>query len=328
MALFVGFTNFTAKKKKEMNILIYGIGGIGGYFGGKLALTDHHISFIARGKHLSAIRENGLQVKSILGDFHCTPDLATDDPRNAPIPDLVIMAVKSWQLSTAAKHIAPLLSENSMVLPLQNGVDNAGKLIEHIKREQVLIGFCNLISYIESPGVLCHFAFPPTLTFGELNNTNSSRLKQVDAVFKQAGIESIIPEDIHRELWKKFMFITTISAIGGLCRVPIGELRQSAYITQLMRNTAEEILAVAQGKGINLNASDIEKVFQAVESMDGQSTASTQRDLMDGKPSELETFNGYIVREAKKLGISVPVNEMLYQCLRPMEQRARESHLN
>lgn len=310
-----------------MNILIYGIGGIGGYFGGKLALTDHHITFIARGKQLKAIQENGLKVKSFLGDFHCTPSLVTDDPKQAPSPDLVIMGVKSWQLTTAAGQIAPILNENSLVLPLQNGVDNPTKLMKYIDEKHVLSGFCNLISYIESPGVLCHFAFQPTLTFGELNNTKSLRIQEIDAVFKQAGIESIIPNDIHRELWKKFMFITTISAIGGLCRVPIGYLRESAYITKLMRSTAEEIITVAQAKNIDIRPSDIEKVFDTVSQLDGQSTASTQRDLMAGKPSELETFNGFIVKQAKKYGISVPVNEMLYECLLPMEERARDEHL-
>jgi len=309
-----------------MNILIYGIGGIGGYFGGKLALTDHHITFIARGKQLKAIQENGLKVKSILGDFHCTPNLVTDDLKQVRCPDLVIMGVKSWQLTSAAKQIAPILGENSLVLPLQNGVDNPTKLMEYIDQKQVLSGFCNLISYIESPGVVCHFAFKPTLTFAELDNTNSTRIQKIDAVFHQADIKSIIPKDIHRELWKKFLFITTISAIGGLCRVPIGELRESSYINSLMRSTAHEILSVAKAKQVDLRAEDIEKVFQTISDLDPMSTASTQRDLMAGKPSELETFNGYIVKQAKMHGICVPVNEMLYQCLLPMEKKSRSEY--
>lgn len=327
MAFIKGFVNFTSQDKKIMNILIYGIGGIGGYFGGKLALTDHHITFIARGKQLKAIKENGLKIKSFLGDFHCTPSLVTEDPRKAPSPDLVIMGVKSWQLTQAAEQIAPILNENSLVLPLQNGVDNPTKLMKYIDQQHVLNGFCNLISYIESPGVLCHFAFNPTLTFGELDNTKSSRIQEIDAVFKQADIKSIIPKDIHREQWKKFMFITTISAIGGLCRVPIGDLRKSAYILKLMRNTADEILSVAQAIGVDLRPTDIEKVFETVTQLDGQSTASTQRDLMAGKPSELGTFNGYIVKQAKKHRIPVPVNEMLYECLLPMEEQARSENL-
>src|SRR5690606_11148381 len=123
------------------------------------------------------------------------------------------------------------------------------------------------------------------------------------------------------------MFITTISAIGCLCRVPIGELRESEYLNNLMRSTAEEILSVAQAKDIDLRPSDIEKVFETITHLDGLSTASTQRDLMAGKPSELETFNGYIVTQAKHYGIPVPVNEMLYECLLPMERQAREKHL-
>lgn len=327
MGLIKGFVNFTPQKFR-MNILIYGIGGIGGYFGGKLALTDHHITFIARGKQLQAIQENGLQVKSFLGDFHCTPNLVTDDLKQAPTPDLVIMGVKSWQLSDAAQKIAPLLGKNSLLLPLQNGVNNPNLLMEHIDENQVLSGFCNLISYIEAPGVVCHFAFNPTLTFGELSNVNSKRIQEIDTVFKQADIKSIIPKDIHRELWKKFLFITTISAIGGLCRVPIGELRESPYITKLMRSTAEEILSVAKAKDVDLRSSDIEQVFETIKQLDPLSTASTQRDLMAGKPSELETFNGYIVKQAKKYGIPVPINEMLYECLLPMEKHAREEYLN
>lgn len=311
-----------------MNILIYGIGGIGGYFGGKLALTDHHITFIARGKQLKAIQKNGLKVKSILGDFSCRPNLVTDDIEKAPTPDLVIMGVKSWQLSAAAQKIAPILNENSLILPLQNGVDNPHKIMAHIDAKHVLSGFCNLISFIEAPGVVCHFAFPPTLTFGELDNSKSKRILAIDAVFKQADIKSIIPQDIHRELWKKFMFITTISAIGGLCRVPIGELRESEYLNNLMRSTAEEILKVALAKAVDLRPSDIEKVFETITHLDGLSTASTQRDLMAGKPSELETFNGYIVKQAKQFGIPVPVNEMLYECLLPMEKESRVKHLN
>lgn len=327
MALIKGIVNFTPQGKLIMNILIYGIGGIGGYFGGKLALTDHHTTFIARGKQLNAIKENGLKVKSILGDFQCTPDLVTDDLREAPRPDLVIMGVKSWQLSEAAKQIASIIHENTLVLPLQNGVDNPNKLMKHIDKKHLLNGFCNLISYIESPGVICHFAFPPTLTFGELDNSKTDRIQEIDLVLRQAAIESIIPKDIHREQWKKFLFITTISAIGGLCRVPIGELRKSTYISNLMYRTAEEIVKLAQAKKVDLRSSDVDKVFDTIAQLDGQSTASTQRDLMAGKPSELETFNGYVVKQAKQFGISVPVNEMLYKCLLPMENLAREEHL-
>ncbi|WP_335967313.1 2-dehydropantoate 2-reductase [Galbibacter sp. PAP.153] len=306
-----------------MNILIYGIGGVGGYFGGKLANTKHHVSFIARGGHLKAIQEKGLFVKSFLGDFKATPDLATDRLTNIPTPDLILMGVKSWQLEQAAKELAPHISNGTLVLPLQNGVNNPEKLMTSIPEDQILNGFCNLISFIEAPGIICHQAFRPTLSMGELDNQRTDRIERIHAVFLEAGVESKIPEDIHREQWKKFMFITTISAIGGLTRSTIGEMRSSPYLYQMMRDTAFEILKVAQAKHINIARDDVDKVFEIIAKQDPQSTASTQRDLMHGKPSELENFNGYIVEQAKKHGIQAPVNELILACLLPMERRAR-----
>ncbi|RAV30014.1 ketopantoate reductase family protein [Sinomicrobium soli] len=310
-----------------MNILIYGIGGVGGYFGARLAATEHHVTFIARGKHLEAIRENGLLVKSFLGDFRARPDLCTDTLNTVPQPDLVILGVKSWQLPEAARALRTILKPGTLVLPLQNGVDNSEKLRQFIPEQQILTGFCNLISFVEAPGIIRHAAFNPRLSFGETDNRKTERALQTDRVFRQAGINSSIPEDIHREIWRKFMFITTISGLGGLTRVPIGTIRQSAYLYRMMRDTAEEILAVARAGNIDLNPSDVDDVMDIINNQAPESTASTQRDIMAGKPSELENFNGYIVREAKKLGIPVPVNEMIFECLLPMEKKARETSL-
>ncbi|MCF8716131.1 2-dehydropantoate 2-reductase [Joostella atrarenae] len=306
-----------------MNILIYGIGGVGGYFGGKLAATDHHISFYGRGSHLKAIQENGLQVKSFEGDFKVYPDIATNSLEDIPTPDLVLLGVKSWQLEEAALAINPFLKETTAVLPLQNGADNHGKLLKCLSEKQVLTGLCNLISYIESPGVICHFAIHPTLTFGEIDNNKSDRVNAINAVFNEAGIVSFIADDIHREIWKKFMFIATISAIGGLTRVPIGAIRSSPYLYKKMEEIANEILHVAQAKQINLTVKDVENVFKTIDKLDPQSTASTQRDIMEGKPSELENFNGYIVKEGARLNVATPVNEFIYECLKPMETKSR-----
>ncbi|UGU15137.1 2-dehydropantoate 2-reductase [Sinomicrobium kalidii] len=305
-----------------MNILVYGIGGVGGYFGGKLATTAHHTTFIARGKHLEAIRKNGLKVNSFQGDFLVRPDIATDRPDETPSPHLILLGVKSWQLTETAKTLSPYLNSETIVLPLQNGADNPDKIKKHIPEHQILAGFCNVISFIESPGIIRHAAFDPILSFGELNNRKSARALRIKDVFEEAGINSRIPEDIHREIWRKFMFITTISGLGGLTRVPVGTMRKSPYLYQMMRDTANEILKLAQAKQINLTQADVEKVFEIIDGQDPESTASTQRDIMSGKPSELENFNGYVVKEAGKFDIPVPVNEMIYQCLLPMEKKA------
>ena len=306
-----------------MNILIYGIGGVGGYFGGKLAQTGHNVTFIARGTHLEAIKRNGLLVKSVNGDFTAKPDLATDNLSEIPEPDLVILGVKSWQVSASAKALQPYLKPESVILPLQNGADNIEKLLKIVPKNQVLGGLCRIISYIKEPGVIEHPAFEPNVIFGEIDNSKSDRVLAIKEVFDEAGFTNKIADDIEAEIWKKFLFICTISGLGGLTRVPIGKIRESEYLYKVMQDTAKEILAVAKAKGINISETDVENTFKGINNQNPETTASTQRDIMDGKPSELENFNGYVVKQGLELGIPTPANKMIYECLLPMEHEAR-----
>lgn len=308
-----------------MKILIYGIGGVGGYFGGKLAKAGNEVTMIARGKHLQAIRENGLEVESINGDFKVFPKLATSDVNEAETPELVILGVKSWQIEAAAQELKPVLGEDTMVLPLQNGANNVEKLLRVLPEKNVLAGLCHIISFVEVPGKIKHPSFEPQITFGDLNNAKTERILRVQELLEEAGINNTIPEDIQLEIWKKFLYITTVSGIGGLTRVPIDKIRASEYLYDLMRKTAEEIRAVANAKEIPLKDEHVEKAFKMIQNQPEGTTASTQRDIMAGKPSELENFNGYVVKEGEKLKVETPVNRFIYECLLPMEQEARKS---
>ncbi|MEH6407368.1 MAG: 2-dehydropantoate 2-reductase, partial [Leeuwenhoekiella sp.] len=275
-----------------MNILIYGIGGVGGYFGGKLAKTNHNVTFIARGAHLEAIKRNGLEVKSVNGNFTAIPDLATDDLTEITTPDLVILGVKSWQVSASAKALQPYLRPETVILPLQNGADNIEKLLKIVPKNQILGGLCRIISYVKEPGVIEHPAFEPIVIFGEIDNSKSERVLEIKKVFDEAGFTNKIADDIEAEIWKKFLFICTISGLGGLTRVPIGKIRESEYLYKVMQDTANEILAVAKARGINISETDVENTFKGINNQNPETTASTQRDITDGKPSELENFNG------------------------------------
>lgn len=308
-----------------MEILIYGIGGVGGYFGGRLAKAGNQVTMIARGKHLEAIRKNGLEVESINGNFSVRPKLATDDLAEITRPELVIFGVKSWQLEEAAQKIKPLIGEDTMLLPLQNGADNIEKLLEIFPEKNVLGGLCHLISFIEKPGKIRHVSFEPRITFGEPDNSKTERVQRLKEVFDEAGITNLNPENIQLEIWKKFLFICTISGIGGLTRVSIDKIRSSEYLYSLIRKTAEEMKAVANAKGIPLNNEHLEKAFEIIQNQPEGTTASTQRDIMAGRPSELENFNGYIVREGQKLKVETLVNRFIYECLLPMEKEARKS---
>lgn len=307
-----------------MNILIYGAGGVGGFFGGKLALAGNKVTLIARGEHLKAIQENGLQVKSITGDFKATPYLATDDLSKIETPDLVIFGVKSYQIDSAVKSILQYCDENTLYLPLQNGASNVEVLNAVVPKSQVLAGLCRMISFIEAPGVISNPDIAPAILFGEQDYSKTERLEKIVSVFADAGINAAAPDNIQVAIWQKFLFITTISAIGGLTRVPIGVMREQPYIKELMRKTAQEVFEVAKAKGIILPEKTIKNMFEAISKQAHETTASTQRDIMAGKPSELENFNGYIVKEGKRLGVPTPVNEMIYELLLPQEKEARQ----
>ena len=305
-----------------MNIVVIGAGGVGGYFGAKLAKAGFDVTFIARGTHLEAIKNNGLQVKSILGDFSVRPK-ATDTIQDIKNPDLVILGVKSWQVAEVAKQLKTVIIKDTMVLPLQNGADNADKLVSILPKENVLAGLCKIVSKVESPGVINHFSFEPEIVFGEYDNIKSDRVQKLKTIFDKAGFKNTLSDDIHLDIWKKFLFIGTISGIGALTRAVFGIMRAHEGIRKIIFDTAQEMVAIANAKGVGLTNKDVDMIVKVIDNLDYNTTASMQRDIMDGKPSELENFNGYIVAQGKLLGVETPTNAFIYHCLLPQEIKAR-----
>lgn len=305
-----------------MNIVVIGAGGVGGYFGGKLAKAGFEVTFMARGKHLEAIKEKGLQVKSILGDFTVQTN-ATDNINDIKNPDLVLLGVKSWQVLEIAEQLKLVINENTMVLPLQNGADNADKLLSVLPKNNVLAGLCKIVSKIESPGVINHFTFEPEIVFGEYDNKKTERVRQLKKVFDKAKFKNTWSEDIHLDIWKKFLFIGTISGIGAITRAVFGVMRAQEGIRKIIFDTANEMVSIANAKGIGLTIKDVDMIVKVIDSLDYNTTASMQRDMMEGKPSELENFNGYIVNQGILLGIETPTNAFIYHCLLPQEIKAR-----
>ena len=307
-----------------MKIVVVGAGGVGGYFGGRLAQAGFDLTFLLRDAQFEAIKQNGLQVKSIKGDFKVFPKVINDVKTLNNTPDLIILGIKSWQLIALAKQIKPIVGKNTLILPLQNGADNADKLLTVLPRKNVLAGLCRIVSKVESPGIINHFDFEPEIIFGNLNNQITEPLKALKNAFDKAGIKNKLSENILTDIWIKFLFITTYSGIGALTRMPIGAVRAHAYLMNMMLETADEVLQIAQAKKIALTQQNVKNCISAIENLDYHSTASMQRDLMEGKPSELENFNGYIVKQGLELGIKTPINDFIYYCLLPQEQKARK----
>jgi 2-dehydropantoate 2-reductase len=307
-----------------MNIVIYGTGGVGGYFGARLAQAGNNVTFIARGKHLATIQKNGLKLISPKGDCLIYPANVTDSIAKINNIDLVLVCVKTWQLKDVAKKINKNINEKTVVISLLNGVENQDILISEINKKHIIGGLCKVISKIKDFGVIHHISYEPTIIFGELNQKKSQRAVKIEQVLKNAGINTILSDDIQKEIWTKFLYITTVSAIGALTRTYVDEMVALPEIKKIMYKTAEEILAIANAKDININKETIETQFKIIENQPPKTTSSLQRDIMDGKPSELESQNGTIVRLGKELGIPTPTNDFIYFCLLPQEKKARQ----
>jgi 2-dehydropantoate 2-reductase len=257
-----------------MRIAVFGTGGVGGYFGGRLAQAGHNVTFIARGAHLEAIRRNGLRVESIAGDFHVSPASATEDPSAVGEVDLVLVGVKAPQVPEAARAMGPMVGTGTVVLPLQNGVEAADQLMAALGREPVVGGLCKLIAMIGGPGRIRHLGMPPQIVFGELDNRPSERIARLKTVFDECqGLEARIAEDIHAALWGKFIFITAFSGVGAVTRVPAGVMRAVAQSRQLIQEAMDEIRELALARGVRLADDVVARSMAAIDALPPEGTA-------------------------------------------------------
>lgn len=306
-----------------MRIAIFGTGGVGGYFGGRLARSGEDVTFIARGEHLRAIQIKGLKVDSLNGGFVIDPAKATDDVNEVGEADLVIVGVKAWQVPEAAGAMKPMVGPKTTVLPLQNGVDAVGQLTAELGPDRVIGGLCKIVSFVVGPGHIRHAGFAPSVVIGESDNRRSDRVVAIVNVFNDAGIETTIAADIEAALWMKFLFIASFSGVGAIANAPAGVLRTDPELRGQMVHAMEEIFALAQARGITLPPDAIETVMAGVNALPEDATSSMQRDIAAGKPSELESQNGAVVRMARESGVGVPTHEFIYAKLKPLEERAR-----
>ena len=307
-----------------MRIAIFGSGGVGGYFGARLAQTGEDVTFIARGEHLRALLNSGLKVDSIDGDFVVHPAKATADPSEVGPVDLVILGVKAWQVPDAARAIKPMVDTGSAVLPLENGVDAPSQLAAELGDERVIGGLCKIVSFIVGPGHIRHAGFEPSVVLGELDNRRSERVRKIHKAFAKAGVNATIATDIQVSLWTKFLFISAFSGVGAVTGEPAGKIRANPETRGQLVRAMEEVYSLARARGVNLPEDSVEKALASVDGLPDEATSSMQRDIAAGKPSELESQNGAVVRMAHEAGVKAPTHESIYSALRPLEIKARK----
>ncbi len=303
----------------KTRILIAGIGGVGGYFGGMLAKanaedSEVEICFLARGKHLAEIQNKGLKVIHLETEQIVYPHIASDDPKEIGKVDYLIMTTKSYDVLAAAKSLAPCVGENTRILTLLNGVDSLDVLQEVFPKNEILNGCVYILSKIKSPGVIENFGNIQKLFFG-LDQDHVSHLKPLERIFKNAGIEVTLSSTISEITWAKFIFISAVATATSYYDKPLGVILLDKEKRAVLEALIREVKMVGSGKGISIAPNILEKVIHKLEGLPFGTTSSMQRDFSQNKTSELQSLTKYVINEGTKLGLNTPVYQQLFDAL-------------
>jgi len=299
-----------------MKIAIVGSGGVGGYFGARLAASGQDVTFIARGSHLQALQKEGLKVHSALGDLHLPEVKATNDTAVVGPVDVIMIAVKLWATEEAAAAAKPMIGPNTVAVSFQNGVVAVDTLLPILGKEHVMGGVANIAALIEGPGVIRHNGNMANLFFGELDGKPSPRSQALQVACKIANVQAELVGDINRAIWEKFVRLVTLSALTSLTRMPVGPIRSDPDTRSLMQQVMEEVVAVGKAKGVKFDASLIADQMSKVDGYPATMVASMCGDLRRGNRLELPWLSGMVAKLGKELGVPTPANQFVYAALK------------
>jgi 2-dehydropantoate 2-reductase len=300
-----------------MKIAMMGSGGVGGYFGGRMAQGGADVTFIARGSHLAAMREHGLKIESKeLDDALIHPAQATDDPAEIGPVDCVFVGVKLWDTADAGHAIAPLLGPDTMVVSLQNGVECDDILADIVGRERLIGGVAFIASSIGRPGVIDHLGTLQRVVIGELDGGSSPRVEALHKAMTDGGIDSEISPDIQRTIWEKFVFLVGLSATTTTMRTTIGPIRSDPDRRAMLRAIFEEATAIGRAKGVSLPENFADNRLDFTDGLPEAMTSSMHHDLERGNQLEVGWLSGAVARLGASFGIATPVNQSVYAILK------------
>ncbi|MGE5375243.1 MAG: ketopantoate reductase family protein [Bacteroidota bacterium] len=307
-----------------MKILVMGTGGVGGYYGGLLAQQGNDVTFVARGAHLSAIRRDGLLVKSIYGDFKIFPAKATGAPGETADLDLILFNVKTYGTDQGAEQIHPAVGPRTVVLSLQNGVDAADRIGKVVGMDHMIAGTTWLSSAVDAPGVIKHVSQFRRIVLGELDGSRSERIQSIHRVLEKTGITVEISENIRKVLWTKFVFISAASSFGSLTRLPMGDYRHIPETRELIIRLMKEVESVAGAQGIELDKDVVQQSLAFMDQAAPHIKPSMQLDVESGHRTEVESMVGVIGRMGRELRVPTPIADFVYGALLPIELKAQK----
>ncbi|MEE8542425.1 MAG: 2-dehydropantoate 2-reductase [Gammaproteobacteria bacterium] len=301
-----------------MRIAMMGAGGVGGYFGGRLAASGCDVTFIARGRHLEAIRNNGLRIDSRdVGDATIDPAVATDAPADVGVVDYVIVGVKLWDTEDVGRAIAPMVAPDTTVLSLQNGVECDETLASVVGAKHLIGGVAFIASSIREPGVIEHIGTMQRVVVGERAGGSSRRVELLHEMMLQAGITAEVSDDIERTIWEKFVFLVGLSATTTMLRTTLGPIREDPEKRKLLLNIMRETVAVGRAKGIDLPEDYADDRLAFADGLPADMTSSMHHDLKAGNRLEVAWLSGAVARFGDEVGVATPVNQTVLAALRP-----------
>ncbi len=304
----------------KTKIIIAGIGGVGGYFGGLLARQFHNsgevdICFLARGEHLQQIKTNGLKVVEDSNEFIVKPALATDSASEIGIADTIILCTKNYDLESAIEQLKPCIGKDTLILPLLNGVDSAERIKNCLPNTMVAEGCAYIVSHLREPGVIENSGKVRKIYFG-IDNTSNTQLEMLEKLFLQAGVDATLSDKISVIIWEKYIFIAPTATATSYYNNSIGELMADEAKTQMVLSMIEEVAAIATAKNIPTDKDIIPNTLKRLRSLPYETSSSMHRDYKNHKAhTELESLAGYVIKEGRRLNIKTPAFEMAYKGL-------------
>jgi 2-dehydropantoate 2-reductase len=300
-----------------MRIAVVGAGGVGGGFGAALAKAGADVTFIARGAHLAAMKNQGLKVGGGRGETHLVPTRATDNPAEIGKVDIVLFCVKLWDVESAGQHIKPLIGADTAVIPLQNGIDAPERLIPILGRNAVMGGVAQISASIVAPGVILQVGTFMRMVFGELDGKLSKRGEDFLALCLKAGFDATLSEQIVTELWMKFILLASNAGLMAATRQPIGKLRDDPDLRPIFLAAYQETIDVGRARGVVLPADARERIVEITGHLPPALKASMAIDLDRGNRLELPWLGGTVAELGRKLGVPTPTHSMMYALLKP-----------
>lgn len=299
-----------------MKIAIFGSGGVGGYFGGKLAAAGEDVTFLARGAHLAAMQSDGLHIASPLGDVHLPRVQATDRPQAVGPVDVVLFTVKLYDVEASAASLAPMIGPDTVVITLQNGVDAMDMVASHVGAEHVAGGAAYIVVVIDKPGHLRHTT-AQQLVFGERDGRRSDRLVRFEQAGLEAGFQAKASTDVEADLWTKFVRLATWSGMTTVTRSPMGVLRDTPATLEMMMAAIQEVIDVGTAKGVKFPPDLMDGTLSLIRNFPANSKSSMLEDLERGRRLELPWLSGTVVRIGKEVGVPTPIHQFITTVLTP-----------